>query len=310
MDIRKRIAKELHAQARRNYPRRAVTLKGLNDLYQADLVEMIPYARVNKGYKYIMTVIDCFSKYAYAIPVKNKTGDHVSKALDKILRKVRMKHLQTDNGKEYYNSTVRALLDKYGVNHYSTYSEKKASIVERFNRTLKNMMYRVFTEQGTYKWYPTVLAELVKRYNDTPHRTIGMRPREVNVTNEKLVLEHINKKTANNLRRVKRTKFNVGDKVRISKFKRTFTKGYQPNWTNEVFTVDEIRPTIPITYYLRDHEDKVIRGSFYEHELIKSEVGNVYLIEKVVQRKGDRVKVRWLGFDGTHDTWINKKDLV
>lgn len=152
MNIRERIARELHAPARRNYSRRAVTTKGLNDLYQADLVEMIPYARLNKGYRYIMTVIDCFSKYAYAIPVKNKTGGEVAKALETVLRKVHMKHLQTDNGKEYYNKTVRSLLDKHGVNHYSTYTDKKAAIVERFNRTLKNMMYRVLAEQGTSKW--------------------------------------------------------------------------------------------------------------------------------------------------------------
>lgn len=310
MNIRKRIATELHTQARRNFPRRAVTVKGLNDLYQADLVEMIPYARLNKGFKYIMTIIDCFSKYAYGIPVKNKSGYHVAKALDTVLRKVSMRHLQTDKGKEYYNSAVRAILNKHGVNHYSTFSEKKASIVERLNRTLKSMMYRVFTEQGSYKWYPSLLSDIVKKYNDTPHRTIGMKPREVNLSNENIVLRNINTTTARNAKLMKRTKFNVEDKVRISKFKRTFAKGYQPNWTNEVFTIDEVRPTIPVTYYLRDYEGKPISGSFYEHELLKSTVGDVYLIEKIVQRKGDRVKVRWLGFDGTHDTWINKKDLV
>lgn len=308
METRKLIAKELHSPARRNFPRRAVTVKGLNDLYQADLVEMIPHARLNKGYRYIMTVIDCFTKFAYAIPVKNKTGNEVAKALETVLRKTRMNHLQTDNGKEYYNSAVRALLIKYGVNHYSTYSDTKASIVERFNRTLKNMMYRAFTEQGSYKWYPTLLRDLVEIYNNTSHRTIGMRPREVNAANEELVLQRSLK---NNVRqRIKSPKFNVGDKVRISKFKRTFAKGYRPNWTNEVFTVDEVRPTVPTTYYLRDYEGKVIKGSFYEHELLKSKTGNVYLIEKVIQRKGDRVKVRWLGFDGTHDSWINKKDVV
>lgn len=155
--IRERIARELHAPVRRRFPRRAVELKGLYDLYQADIVEMIPYARVNRGFRYIMTVINCFSKFAYALPMKTKTAGEVVKVLETVLRTNRMKHLQTDNGKEYYNKQVRALLKKYGVNHYSTYTEMKASIVERFNRTLKTMMFRVFSEQGTYKWYPELL---------------------------------------------------------------------------------------------------------------------------------------------------------
>lgn len=308
-NVRERIARELHAPARRRFERRAVELKGLHDLYQADLVEMIPYARINKGYKYIMTVINCFSKFAYAIPLKTKTGGEVVKALEPVLRENIMKHLQTDNGKEYYNEQMRTLMKKYDINHYSTYTEMKASIVERFNRTLKTMMFRAFSERGTYKWYPTLLPNLVRQYNDTTHRTIGMRPREVNTKNQHIVLERIRRSTARTLVR-RRNKFQVGEKVRISKFKRTFTKGYLPNWTNEVFTVHNVLSTVPVSYHLRDNKGDIVKGSFYEQELLKTRVGDVYLIEKVLQRKGERIKVRWLGFDGKHDSWINKKDVV
>lgn len=309
-NARKTIAQELHRAARRNFVRRAVELKGLHDLYQADLVEMIPYARVNKGYKYMMTVINAFSKYAYAVPLKTKTGKEVTRALEPILTANRMKYLQTDNGKEYYNSTVQALLKKYNVKHYSTYSEKKASIVERFNRTLKTHMYRAFSEQGHYRWLD-LLPILLKSYNNTVHRTIGMKPSQVNDGNEHIVLERIRKNTAPKISPVKPPKFKVGDRVRISKHKMTFAKGYTPNWTNEIFTVYKVQTTtIPVTYLLKDHLNKVLKGGFYEHEISKSNVGDVYLVEKVLQRKGDRVRVRWLGFDGKHDAWIHKKDLI
>lgn len=135
-----------------------------------------------------------------------------------------------------------------------------------------------------------------------------MRPREVNITNEHAVMKRIRKSTART--QVNHKKFIVGDKVRISKFKRTFAKGYIPNWTNEVFTVHAVLPTIPVSYHLRDNDGNLVKGSFYGQEMMKTRVGDVYLIEKVLQRKGDRLKVRWLGFDGKHDSWINKKDVV
>lgn len=160
--VRKTIAMELHRPVRRNFLRRAVEIKGLHDLYQADLVKIIPHAKSNKGYKFMMTVINAFSKFAFAVPLKTKTGVDVARAHEPILAANKMKYLQTDNGKEYYNSVVQALLNRYGVKHYSTYSEKKASIVERFNRTLKIRVYRTFSEQGHYQWL-TLLPDLVKR---------------------------------------------------------------------------------------------------------------------------------------------------
>lgn len=111
------------------------------------------------------------------------------------------------------------------------------------------------------------------------------------------------------VRKAKRMKFKIGDKVLISKFKATFTKGCQLNSTNNVFTHD-VRPTIPTTYYLRDYDGKPIKDSFYEQALLTSNVGDVFLREKIIQRKGDLVKVRWLGFDATRNSLINKKDIT
>ncbi|KAL6417433.1 hypothetical protein ACFW04_011219 [Cataglyphis niger] len=163
---------ELHAPARRNFPRRRVAVRGYDDLWQADVVEMRPYARLNKGHNYILTVIDALSKYAWAVPLKSKSANEITRALSKITRNSKRcpKNLQTDKGKKFYNTEMRKFAKEHGVNHYSTYSVMKASIVERFNRTLKNSMWKYFTLNGTYKWIGE-LPRLVKEYNARKHRT-------------------------------------------------------------------------------------------------------------------------------------------
>ena len=123
---------ELHAPARRNFPRLRVVVRGFDDLWQADVVEMRPYARQNNGHNYILTVIDVLSTYAWAIPLKSKRGNKTAAAFSTILRRDERcsKNLQTDKGKEFYNSDVRTLVTKRNINNYSTYSIRKASVVE------------------------------------------------------------------------------------------------------------------------------------------------------------------------------------
>jgi hypothetical protein len=304
MDAKAAIADELHRPARKNYPRRKVTLKGLNDLYQADLVEMQPYSKANNGYKYIMTMINCLSKFAFAVPLKTKSGEEVAKALEPILAKHKMKNFQTDQGTEWFNKHVNKLMKLYSINHYHSFSELKASIVERLNRTLKTKMYKLFTARGSYEWVG-ILPSIVGSYNNTKHRTIGMKPKDVRNKHVKEILKRIN--NVKNIR--KKTKFQVGDSVRISKAKRVFKKGYLPNWTNEIFKIHAIKPTRPVTYILRDHKGEILKGGFYTEEISKSKIGNVHLIEKILKRKGNRVLVRWVGYDKDSDSWIDAKDL-
>lgn len=305
MDIRRAIAEELHRPARKKYTRRNVTLKGINDLYQADLVEMQPYAKLNKGYKYILTMINCFTKFAFAIPLKDKSGGEVVKALKPILTKHKMKHFQTDAGKEWFNKHVSALIKKFKINHYATYSDLKASICERLNRTLKQKMWKLFTAKGTYEWV-SILQGIVNQYNNTVHRTIGMKPKDVKQKHVKSILARLNKQKV----KISKPKFKVGDNVRISKYKRVFTKGYMPNWTNEVFKIYAVKPTRPPTYILQDANKEILQGGFYEAELSKSKTGDVYLVEKVLKRKGNKILVRWLGFEGKDDTWVDKRNVL
>jgi hypothetical protein len=305
-NIRASIAKELHKQSRKHFPTRHVELKGLNDLYQADLVEMIPFAGVNKGYRYILTMINCFSKYAIVVPLKTKRADEIVAALKPILENHKMKNFQTDQGTEWFNSKVQSLLQSYGINHYYTYSDKKASIVERFNRTLKGEMWKSFSELGSFKWLE-ILPDLLKKYNNKKHRTIGVRPIDVTQENENEILRKI---VSTRKQHLYKHKFKVGDKVRISLRFKQLTKGYWPRWSNEIYTVWKTQLTNPPTYILKDYKGEVLKGGFYQEELSKTNFNGIYLIEKVIRRKGNKLLVRWLGFDKTHDSWIDESKLV
>lgn len=306
--IKRDIVGELHKQSRVNFERRRVIVKGLDDLFQADLVEMIPYARENKGHRYILVVIDAFSKYVWAVAVKTKTGEEISKAMKKVLNTNNRipKNLQSDMGKEFYNKTFQDLMKKYKINHYSTFSSKKASIVERVNRTLKSIMWKEFSFRGNYKWV-NILPEIVLQYNNKKHRTINMKPINVNKKNEKSLLNSV----YNHIKIVEKlpSKFKMGDHVRISKNRAEFEKGYTPNWSNEIFTISKVKLTNPVTYILADGTNQLIQGGFYTEELQKVKHPDVYLVEKVLKRKGDMVYVKWLGFGTNHNSWIHKTNV-
>lgn len=303
---REGVINELHKPARKNFPRRHVTIKGLHDLFQVDLVDMRAYSDQNKGLKYLLTVVDAFTKRAWAIPLKTKSGKEVAGVTRKLLENLDQppRYWQADDGSEFYNKDVKKVLAEFGVKLYSSFSHLKASIIERFNRTLKTKMWREFTLQGNYRWYD-VVDRLIDEYNKKVHRTTGLPPIAVNKRNEKKVLRRMKENL--HLPRKQRAKFKVGDSVRISKYKRTFEKGYTPSWTTEVFTIKTVQPTRPKTYKLEDHTGEELAGGFYEQELQKTKYKDTFLIEKILKRKGNQAYVKWLGFDKKYNQWIDTR---
>ena len=153
----------------------------------------------------------------------------------------------------------------------------------------------------------SILSSLVEDYNDRKHRTIGMKPADVNKKNEVEVLKKFSHQCK--IKKRKKQKFQVGDKVRVSKAKHIFEKGYTPNWSLEIFTVDRVGKTDPVMYYLKDYQDQPIAGGFYEQEIQKAKYPDVYLVEKVLKKRGNQMFVKWLGFDNSHNSWTNKKNL-
>lgn len=303
------IVNEIHKDARKNFVRRAVLLKGIDDLWQADLIDIKKFSQVNNGYKYILVVIDCFSKYAWAVAVKTKNQHEITHAFEEILGYNRVPvNLQTDLGKEFYNHVFQQLMKSKNINHYSTYSTKKASIVERLIRTLKAKIYKNFSLVGNYRWIGKPLDNAVKTYNETVHRTTKHKPSDVNSSNEHEVRKNI--LNGQNHSSSRKKKLKIGDCVRISKFKSAFSKGFTPNWSTELFTIVKVKNTSPVTYQIEDSHKNIILGSFYEQELQKTAHPNVYLIEKVIKKKGSKLFVKWLGLSEAENSWINKSAIV
>ena len=150
-------------------------------------------------------------------------------------------------------------------------------------------MWRYFSANSTHV-YVDVLSDLVKRYNNTRHRSIGMTPVETSrKVNEKRVERNLYGRRKRDKQRP--NIFKIGDKVRIAKAKRHFEKGYTPNWTEEVFVIDQILPTHPVTYRIRDLADEPIVSSFYEQQLQKT-TQNTFRIEKVLRKRKDKVLVK------------------
>lgn len=301
------LVNELHKPARKNYIRRKMVMKGVDDLWQIDLVEMNKYSNKNKGYNYILTIICVFSKYAWAVPVKHKTGKEVTSAMASVFKQGRIpRNIQSDMGKEFFNSEFTALMKRHNINHYHTFTTMKSFICERFNRTLKGLMWKEFSMQGNYKWLQ-LLPRLLQKYNNTIHSTINMKPVDVNSKNAKNIMETVYrvKPVAS-----KPPKFKVNDKVRISKSKALFAKGYTPNWSNELFKIVKVQRTKPTTYLLKDYLDQPVLGAFYEQELQKTKVDEIYLVEKILKRRGDQLFVKFLGFDNKHNAWINKNEVT
>src|SRR6266853_6926334 len=174
----------IHKPARLRYNTRPYKTAGIDQQWQADLVEMIPYEKVNNGYRYLLTVIDLFSRYAWAAPIKDKSGKEVTRAFQEIFALGRKcERLQTDEGREFDNRHVQHLLNLENIRFFTVKSQFKAAVVERLNRTLKAKMWRYFTRMGSYKWL-IILPDLLNAYNSSVHRVTGMAPNNMTEDNE------------------------------------------------------------------------------------------------------------------------------
>ena len=303
----------LHKRELKKFQTRKVMVSYIDQQMQCDLVDMQKFSDVNNGYNYILTAIDIFSRYGWAKPLKRKTGEQVVEQFKEIFKVAVPEKLQFDDGTEFKNVKTYALFKEHNIKYFSSRSEKKASIVERFNRTLKTRMWKYFTANETEKWYD-ILDDLVNDYNNSYHSSIGMTPTEArNPENSDTVWYNLYGDFL--LHDFGKPKFKVGDHVRISKYKTVFTKGYLPNYTEELFKVQQVIYTKPFVYKLEDLMSEEVDGYFYEQEL--SYVPNPddieYKVEKVIRRKTLKGKklalVKWKGYSDKFNEWIPAEDL-
>ena len=287
-------------------------VKDLADQVQMDLVDMGKYKNQNKGYYWILTAVEILSRYGFAIPVYRKDTKNMTKAVNLLLEEFKKRFgkypevAQFDEGKEFYNVGVRDLLQKHDVRYFSTNSDRKAAIVERFNRTLKTMMWKYFYSKGTHNWVD-VIDELTNNYNHTRHSSILMRPADVSKSNKDQVWITL---YGHGLGKFPLPKFRVDDTVRITKYKNIFTKGYEANFTEEIFKVVKVFRGDPNMYEIESHDGEPIIGKFYEEELSAvDKKDDVYRVEKVPRRRKGMVLVKWLGYDSKHNSWIPEENI-
>ena len=239
-----KLADEVHKPIIRKFNKRKVYSSFKDNIWGVDLADMQLLSKFNKGIKYLLCVVDLFSKYAFAVPLKDKKGVSIVNAFQSILNKSGRKpnKVWVDQGSEFYNHNFKKWLANNDISMYSTYNEGKSVVAERFIRTLKNKLYKHMTAVSKNVYYD-FLDDIIKKYNNTWHSTIKMKPKDVGDNNFTEYVEESNEKDP---------KFKVGDRVRISKYKNVFAKGYVPNWSEEVFVANKIKNNMPWTYEIND----------------------------------------------------------
>ena len=265
------LADELHKPVIKKFNKRKVYSQFKDNIWGVDLADMQSLSKKNKGIKYLLCAIDLSSKYAFVIPLKDKKGISIINGFNKIIKQPKSRKpnkIWVDQGSEFYNNVFKKCLSDNDIIMYSTYNEGKSVVAERFIRTLKNKLYKHMTATGKNVYYD-VLDDIVNEYNNTKHSTIKMKPIDVK-DNKRVYIDEHNEKDMTKSSSSERSRFKVGDRVRISKFKNIFAKGYTPNWSREIFIVNKINDTVPYTYNIKDLNDEEIIGSFYDRELQKS----------------------------------------
>ena len=315
--LRKQQTYTLHKQIRRKFLRRKTVVAGIDYQWQADLADMSKMSKVNDKYRYLLCIMDVFSKFAWVVPITNKTSKTLMDAFKSVLKSGwSPKSLQTDKGTEFKNKDFQNFLKSKKKHFFTTENpETKASIVERFQRTLKSRMWKYFTHHRTLR-YVDVLPKLVDGYSHAYNRSIKRAPVSVTIQNEPEVSEILYDK---NKSKSAGSKLKVGDYVRFNKTKRTFDKGYLTNWTQELFKISAVVKTqFPITYKIEDLDDESVRGTFFSQELQRVEKDQIYEIESVLAHRKRKVgkkwvkeiKVHWKGYPSKFDSWILESDLV
>jgi transposase InsO family protein len=329
--LTEQVTYELHKPARQRFARNQTLVSNIDDQWQADLADMRDVSKDNDRFNYLLTCIDVLSRYAWVIPVRSKTSTHMRAAIQQLFALAaprKPKRMQTDKGNEFHNAQVRKHLTDQGIELFSTNSDHKAAIVERFNRTLKARIFKHFTAQSTRR-YINVLQDIVCSYNHCFHRTIGQRPVDV-VTREdgKAVWRRVyyDSKEAR-LRRADAYPTNtdnitnVGDHVRLSRWKGRFEKGYVPSWSREHFQVKSVtkprrggnrRPV----YKLKDMQDEDIEGVCYPEELqyVPPKAANTLEVERVLRKRRGQdnnieTLVRFKGWPEKFNRWLSDAEL-
>ena len=267
---KKEYVKEIFSPVIKKFQRIQIQTHYKDECWSIDLIDRSSLSKYNKNYKFIFTIIDNHTKYAWAIPLKDKSGKSTTAAFKNLLETSKRKphKIWSDRGKEFYNTTFLHYLKEQNIQIYSTNSDLKAVFVERFNRTLLDLIKEPMYIEGKGNWLNHLDAALDK-YNNRVHGTTKMTPIEAKKLHSK---KPIDPPTIVNKPKQPRSfaKFQVGDFVRVPDKRNIYSKGYTTNWNRELFKIHSINKTNPVTYTLNDENGEIIQGKYYEQELLRS----------------------------------------
>ena len=269
MNEKKEIAREIFSPVFKKFDRIKIIPHYKDECWSIDLIDRSSLSKYNKNYKFIFTIIDNHTKYAWAIPLKDKSGKSTTTALKSLIEKTKRKpdKIWSDRGKEFYNKTFLDFIKQNEIQIYSTNSDLKAVFVERFNRTLLDLIKKPMYIEGKACWL-NHLDTAMEKYNNRVHGTTKMTPFEMS-TNQKLIPNNTEGALRSNFKN-KQPKFQVGDYVRVPDKRNLYSKGYTTNWNRELFKIHKNNNTNPVTYSLVDENNEQIEGKYYEQELLGS----------------------------------------
>ena len=276
---KKEIVKEIFSPVIKKFQKIQIQTHYKDECWSIDLIDRSSLSKYNKNYKFIFTIIDNHTKYAWAIPHKDKSGKSTTTALKSLIEKEKRKphKIWSDRGKEFYNTTFLHYLKEQNNRIYSTNSDLKAVFVERFNRTLLDLIKEPMYIEGKGNWLNHINNALDK-YNNKVHGTTKMTPFEMSFNT---LIRAASLNTKNNAAKLVATpsshkfraaspKFQVGDFVRVPDKRNIYSKGYTTNWNRELFKIHKINSTNPVTYTLNDENGEIIQEKYYEQELLRS----------------------------------------
>ena len=223
---------------RKNYETNKIICNHIDEIWSIDLADMIDYKISNdKGYRYLFIIIDNFSKYLWAIPLKNKYSQTITNEFSNILTTSERKplKLERDRGSEFYNSIFQNFLKTKNIHHYSRFTDKRPSIAERVIRTIGNLLKKPIFEKGRADWL-SELPSVIKQYNNTIRTSTKVTPLQVlEKSNEKAVFDNLRY-----YRQKQRPKLKLGDLLRTAEIKRVSSKGDSTNWSYKLHTITEV----------------------------------------------------------------------
>ena len=244
-DLTKIFIDEIYSKPpKKNYPTNKIVYNHIDEIWSIDLADMKDYKTSNnKGFRYIFIIIDNFSKYLWAIPLKNKYSQTITNEFSNILTESKRKpiKIESDRGSEFYNSIFQKFLKNKNIHHYSRYTDKGPSIAERVIRTVRNLLKKLVFEKGKADWL-SELPSVIKKYNNTIHHSMKMTPIQASKKiNEKIIYSNLQDK-----RKKLNPKFKLGQLVRTADIKRVFSRGDSTNYSYKLYTITEIiHDTIP-----------------------------------------------------------------